>query len=192
MNNNNFLLPLVAAVTLILGLILGSQLVSDTSTSLGKQPSTIAGKKLLQIFDILDSDYVDTIQKEALMEQTISDLLHKLDPHSNYIPAEELVRMTESIEGNFKGVGVRFAIIRDTLCITNVISDSPADQAGIRQFDQFVAVDDSLIAGVGLQNRDVQKLLKGPEGTPVKVSFFRNGQKICTKFNFTIGCISWN
>lgn len=176
MKNNNYLLPLVAAVTLILGLILGSQLVGDTSTTLGNTPTTNAGKKLLDIFDILESDYVDTIQKESLMEQTITDLLHKLDPHSNYIPAEELLRMTESIEGSFKGVGVRFAIIRDTLCITNVISDSPADQAGIKQFDQFIAVDDSVIAGVGLQNRDVQKLLKGPEGTSVKVGVLRNGQ----------------
>ncbi len=176
MKNNNYLIPIIAAIMLIVGLILGSQLDGTMSTPSSGASQTNAGKKLLDIFDILEREYVDTIQKDVLMEQTIADLLHQLDPHSNYIPAEELLRMTESIEGSFQGVGVRFAIIRDTLCITNVIDYSPAFNAGIQQYDQFVYVDDSLIAGTGLRNRDVQKLLKGPKGSTVKVGVLRNGQ----------------
>lgn len=159
---------------LIAGLMLGSQLgVGDGMRSFGTSPSDGA-KKLMDIFDVLEREYVDTIQKEALLEETISNLLHQLDPHSNYIPAEELLRMTESIEGSFEGVGVRFGIIRDTLCITNVIENSPAYKAGIQQYDQFIRVDDSLIAGIGLRNRDVQKLLKGPKGSSVRVEVLRD------------------
>ena len=161
---------------LIIGLVLGSRLsLGDGLQSLGSSQSNGA-KKIIDIFDVLEREYVDTIEKEALLEETISNLLHQLDPHSNYIPAEQLLRMTESIEGSFEGVGVRFAIIRDTLCITNVIDHSPADIAGIQQYDQFIQVDDSLIAGTGLRNSEVQKLLKGPKGSAVRVKVFRDNE----------------
>lgn len=174
---NKAIYPFIGALLIIIGLFLG------LSLSRGNIGASIGDKgkyeqKLADIFNVLDKEYVDSVNKEKLFEETVSDLLHSLDPHSNYIPAERLARMNESIEGKFGGVGVRFTILRDTLNITNVIPNSPADKAGVKKFDQIVEVNDSLIAGVGLKNTDVQDLLKGKEGTNVDVTIFRGNEKV--------------
>lgn len=150
-------------------------LTLSPSTSVSTTGSAQA-KKLLDIFEILERDYVDEVDKESLLEETISNMLHQLDPHSNYIPAEELARMKESIEGTFDGIGIRFAILRDTLHVTNVIDLSPSQMAGLQIYDQIIQVDEDTIAGVSLNNRRVQELLKGPRGTEVKLVVKRGTQ----------------
>lgn len=135
-------------------------------------------QKLQDILNVLDQQYVDSIDREELFEQTITEMLHRLDPHSNYIAAKDLQSMTESIHGQFGGIGVRFTIIRDTLNITNVIEGSPSFFSGLKQFDQIIEVDGEKIAKVKLTNERVQELLKGLEGTNVNVTLLRNGKKI--------------
>lgn len=174
---NKAIYPFVGAILIIIGLLLGLALsredIGTASDDKGKYE-----QKLADIFNVLDKEYVDSVNKEKLFEETVSDLLHSLDPHSNYIPAEQLARMNESIEGKFGGVGVRFTILRDTLNITNVIPNSPADKVGVKKYDQIIEVNDSLIAGVGLKNTDVQELLKGKEGTDVNITILRDGGKV--------------
>ncbi len=174
---NKAIYPFVGAILIVIGILLGLSLsreeIGGASSDKGKYE-----QKLADILNVLDKEYVDTVDKEKLFKETITDLLHSLDPHSNYIPAEQLARMNESIEGKFGGVGVRFTILRDTLNITNVIPNSPAFKVGIQKFDQIIEVNDSLIAGVGLKNTDVQKLLKGQEGTCVKVTIMRGNKRI--------------
>jgi hypothetical protein len=86
-------------------------------------------------------------------------MLHKLDPHSNYIPAKDLKAINESIEGKFGGVGIRFFIIRDTICITNIIAGSPSQAAGFKAGDKNISLGD--INKV----RDMLVTLKGRKGT---------------------------
>jgi carboxyl-terminal processing protease len=171
---NKAVYPFIGTVLIVIGLMLGLTLSRDNVVNGGSDKGKYE-QKLADILEVLDRDYVDSIDKEKLFEETIVDLLHSLDPHSNYIAAEQLKRMNESIEGKFGGVGVRFTILRDTLNITNVIINSPADKAGVKKFDQIIEVDDSLIAGVGLKNTGVQALLKGKAGTDVKVKVLRRG-----------------
>lgn len=161
---------------LVIGIIMGVSLSSKNLAN--KTTSNEYGKKMLDVLSIIETEYVDTVDKEALFEKTISDMLHKLDPHSNYIPAKDLKRMSESIQGQFGGIGVRFAIIRDTLCITNVIENAPAYFEGVKVFDQFIEVEGENIANVNLRNTQVQDLLKGEAGTAVEVTILRKGEKI--------------
>lgn len=179
-SNNKVLIPLIAAVTLIIGILMGISLTVGKvgSRSAAASPSA---KKLMNIFEIIDKEYVDDVNKEDLLEQTISEMLHRLDPHSNYIPARELQRMTESIHGQFGGVGIRFTILRDTLFVTNVIEEGPAYRAGIEKFDKIIQVDNDTIAGVGLTNERVQELLKGEAGTPVHLTIERTGYMLDKK-----------
>ena len=170
-------LPLVAAVAMVFGILMGIALDGNTSKKSNLKSSESA-RKLLNIFEVIETDYVDEVDKEELLEETISEMLHRLDPHSNYIPAKDLKRMSESIEGEFGGVGIRFAIIRDTLCVTNVIEGSPADRSGMKKFDQIIIVDKDTIANVGLKNENVQELLKGQAGTNVKLIINRNGETL--------------
>jgi carboxyl-terminal processing protease len=175
-NSNKALYPLIGSLLVVIGIFLGIFL-SDGK----KDDSSISGKyeqKLADIIQVLDREYVDTIDKKVLFEKTITDLLHGLDPHSNYIAAEDLAAMSESIQGKFGGVGIRFTIYDDTLSVVNVIDQSPAFKVGIQKFDQIIKVDGEDIANVGLTNEHVRELLKGEEGTPVNVTILRRGEKI--------------
>lgn len=173
--SNRYILPFIGSVLIVVGILIGFVLSKPGSTF-----SASSGKyeqKLADVIQILDQEYVDPVDKEALFEETIADMLHGLDPHSNYIPARDLQRMSESIEGKFGGVGVRFTILNDTLNITNVIEGSPAYQVGVKQFDQIITVEGENIAGADLTNNRVQELLKGEAGTDVKIEILRDNKK---------------
>jgi len=178
--NNKILIPLVASVTLVIGILMGISL-SAGKVGARSSSSSPSAKKLMNIFEIIDTEYVDEVDKEALLEQTISEMLHRLDPHSNYIPARELKRMTESIQGQFGGVGIRFTILRDTLFVTNVVEDAPAFRAGIEKFDKIIIIDGDTVAGIGLTNERVQELLKGEAGTAVDLVIERRGGYLLNK-----------
>tara|TARA_B100000508_G_scaffold141092_1_gene146419 strand:- start:79203 stop:80792 length:1590 start_codon:yes stop_codon:yes gene_type:complete len=175
--NNKAVYPFIGTILIVIGILLGLTLSRDSVIG-GQSNQGKYEQKLADILNVLDKEYVDSVDKEKLFKETIADLLHSLDPHSNYIPAEDLARMNESIEGKFGGVGVRFTILRDTLNITNVIPNSPAYKAGMKKFDQIIKVDDTLVAGVGLTNTRVQELLKGQAGTDVNVTVRRNGETL--------------
>jgi carboxyl-terminal processing protease len=174
-NKTRYLLPLALAGCMVVGLMLGSFLTpgreSLTSTSGGEKY-----RKMQDIINILDKKYVDTINGENLFEETIADMLHKLDPHSNYIPARDLQLMTESIEGQFGGIGVRFFIIRDTICITNVIVGSPSESVGIKAGDKIIEVNGKKVAGKKITNEKVMSQLKGKPQTAVSLRVLRNGK----------------
>ncbi|MGB0932695.1 MAG: S41 family peptidase [Lishizhenia sp.] len=176
--NTKFIIPLIVALTLSLGIFLGSRLNERMSISSENSPLTSNAQKLNDILTILDREYVDSINKNDLFEEAVSTMLHNLDPHSNYIPANELKALNESIEGKFGGVGVRFSIIRDTLCVTNVIPDSPSERAGILAQDQILAIDGETLDETTISNQLVMDKLKGIEGTDVLVTIYRNGEKI--------------
>ena len=167
------------AICLSVGLFMGNFLTPQVAipTSGGEERL----QKLQDIIYILNQRYVDSLNGDQLFEETIADMLHSLDPHSNYIPAEELKALNESIEGKFGGVGMRFFIIRDTVCITNVIEGSPAMNAGLRAGDKIIKVDDKKITGIDITNEDLMALLKGREGTEVKVTVKRQDKTFSRK-----------
>ena len=171
-----YLLPLIIAGAMIVGLLLGNAFSSGNTYELSTGGEKY--RKIQDIIEIIDRKYVDTINGEDLFEKTISDMLHKLDPHSNYIPARELARINESIEGQFGGVGVRFFIIRDTICVTNVVVGSPSFQSGIKAGDKFIEIDGKKVAGQKISNDKVMSMLKGKPNTPVSVKVLRNGKLI--------------
>jgi len=121
--------------------------------------------------------YVDTVDSEALVEAAIVGMLEELDPHSVYIPAEDLKAADEPLNGNFEGVGIRFNIMKDTIMVVSTISGGPSERLGIMAGDRIVVVDDEVVAGTGVTNKDVMRLLKGPKGTQVDVGVKRGREK---------------
>ncbi len=172
---NYYLIPIGLAVAMAIGLGLGYFLVPHTDGTAAEKKGE-KYQKIQDILEVLDKRYVDTVNGERLFESTISDMLHKLDPHSNYIPARDMKLAQEGIQGRFGGVGVRFNILRDTICITNVIKGSPSERAGLLAGDRIIAVDDKSTASAKITNEKVQEYLKGEAGTKVKVKIKRDQQ----------------
>lgn len=175
--NNKYVLPFTLAIVLALGLWLG-HILSPNNGGFNLTDGEEKYSKVKDIIHILNERYVDSLNGDKIFEDAISDMLHKLDPHSNYIPASDFKLATEQIEGKFGGIGVRFSIIRDTICVTNVISGSPSFSVGIKAGDKIVGIDGKKVASKKITNEKVMKLLKGDENTPVDVEVLRNGKKI--------------
>ena len=142
-----------------------------------------ASRKFQSLIDLIDKMYVDTVKFDSLVEEAIVSMLHKMDPHSVYISAKELERFKEPLEGSFEGIGVTFRLSKDTVIISDVISGGPSEKLGILAGDRIIKVNDSIIAGIGIKQNDVPKLLRGKKGTIVKVSIKRGTGKELIDFN---------
>jgi len=165
------------------------QRLSDNPTVLNRLKAKSSANKLSQLITYIDEYYVDTIQKDKLVDQTIQKVLQDLDPHSYYITKEEMRRMNEPLEGNFDGVGIEFRIIKDTLVIISVVEDGPSEKAGLLAGDRILVVDSITVAGVGLTNSDVFEKLRGPADTEVDLKVLRNGNPDILQFVVTRGKI---
>jgi carboxyl-terminal processing protease len=172
MKKLNFWLPLLFAVVMILGMIIGFRLYPNTNT--GGFFRTGKLSPVQEVLDIIKDRYVDTVHADSLNEEAIEGILAHLDPHSYYIPAVDQVEMNEDLQGNFQGIGVEFQILSDTVNVTNVLSGGPSDKAGLQVGDQFLQVNDSTVAGNGITAESIKKLLRGPGASMVNVTMFRD------------------
>lgn len=172
-------IPVLMASFLALGMYMGNVLSPQAEGGLTLGESRY--QKIQDIIQILDNKYVDSLNGDDLFEKMIADMLHKLDPHSNYIPADELAAMNEVLQGKFGGVGIRFFVIRDTVCVTHVIADSPSQKAGLKAGDKIIKINDENVANKKLSSEELMDRLKGEEGTEVNLTLWRNGKTIRTK-----------
>lgn len=175
--NQRFYIPLLLCAFLALGVIIGGMMGnSNLIPSRGAKSGNIA--KVQEIIELLDREYVDSIQKDELFEKTISDMLHQLDPHSNYIPAREMAQANEQIRGEFGGIGIRFAMIRDTLSVTQIIPSSPSARVDIRPGDRIIAVNQKGIAKKKVASDSIMGMLRGEPNTQVNVTVLRGSKKL--------------
>ena len=176
MNNSkrNSFLPIIISISVCFGFFL---------SFLTWNPFAIKSKakelqKLEDVLTLLNEKYVDSVNTEKIFDETIVEMLHKLDPHSNYIPAEEMKTLAESIDGNFGGIGVRFFKLRDTICVSNIIAGSPSEKIGLKAGDQIVEIENSNAAGIGISNDEIMRKLKGQKGSSVNITVNRYGKLI--------------
>lgn len=182
-------IPIIIALSISLGIITGRYFFNDHYQTLlnpNKSNSLFNSNninKLLLTLYYIENEYVDSINKDSLINKTIESLLQQLDPHSIYISPEETKEMNEPQEGEFEGIGIEFSIQNDTIIVMNTIIGGPSEKQGIMAGDRIIKVNDSIVAGIGISNNKVIKLLKGPKGTKVKVEIKRNSINKTLTFN---------
>jgi carboxyl-terminal processing protease len=139
--------------------------------------------KLEEVLYYINNNYVDTVNKDKLMESAIKSMLESLDPHSSYATAIENKAQQESLDGAFEGVGIQFNIMNDTVMVVHTIAGGPSEKAGIKAGDRIVMVDTQKVAGIGISNDKVFKMLRGKKGTTVKIKILRPGVTAPLTFN---------
>ena len=150
---------------------------AQTNQPESQSESQSQSQKFNALLYYVNQIYVEEVDSEALVEAAIVGMLEEMDPHSVYIPADELQAADEPLNGNFEGVGIQFNIFKDTIMVVSPISGGPSEKLGIMSGDRIVTVDGEVVAGTGVTNKDVQRLLKGPKGTKVTVGIKRSGEK---------------
>lgn len=178
-------IPIVIALSLIGGIWLGLHFSTKVSHTSGQ-------RKLDNILGLIESDYVDEVDIDSIIELTIPKLMANLDPHSTYIPASELQAVNEDLDGSFSGIGVSFTMLTDTVTINEVIPGGPSEKVGIMPGDRVITINDSLVAGQGIVNTDIVKMLRGEKGTTVNLGIKRNNSKNLLTFEVTRGDIPVN
>ncbi|MBT7652661.1 MAG: S41 family peptidase [Flavobacteriales bacterium] len=161
--------PLVIAITLALGLMLGKGCEDGSLSS-----NSRVGSRISHILDQIEVLYVDSINREALVDVAVEAIVDELDPHTSYFSRAELEEMAAPMEGNFEGIGVEFIIQNDTLIVVQAIAGGPSESAGIRSGDRIVRVENEEISGADLTNKRVMELLKGARGTKVDLSLLHS------------------
>ena len=181
-------MPLLLAITLATGIFIGNSLKKNAQvTTAGLNFNTT--NKINTILQLVEHGYVDSVNTHDIIEKTIPSLFKDLDPHSTYIPAKIMKDEQEKMQGNFSGIGVQFSIQEDTVRVIEVISGGPSSKVGLLAGDRIVSVNDSVIAGVGVDNNVVMGLLRGDKGSKVKVGILRAGFSDEFEFEITRGDI---
>ena len=173
---NNRFMPLIMALCMVIGILIGTFYANHFS---GNRLSIInsSSSKLNTLLHIIDDKYVDTVDVNNLVEKAMPQILAELDPHSVYISAKDVQIATDDLKGSFSGVGIEFTIRQDTLHVQQVISNGPAERAGVIAGDKIVVVDDQPFTGKTLTNEEAMHRLKGPKDTKVKLGIMRYGEK---------------
>lgn len=170
--------PIFLAVAIVIGFLLGMKLApvafhQDKIQLINPERYN----KINDIINYISQDYVDSVSKENLEINAIDGIISSLDPHSQYIPAEDFNEVNDPLHGNFEGIGIQFRIEKDTILVLQTIASGPSEKVGLMAGDRILKIDDTLVAGVGITNREAIGKLKGKRGTEVDVSVYRPGRQ---------------
>lgn len=171
-------LPVIIGVLVVAGIFIGGIFS-------GKNYLADSDRKLNTILNLIQQEYVDTVDIDELVENSIPKILTNLDPHSMYISAKELSSVNDELEGNFSGIGISFMVMSDTIRIIEVISGGPSEKVGLLPGDRIVAINDT--SCIGIKDEDVKKQLRGIKDTKVKLGIKRSTSKKILNFTVTRG-----
>lgn len=160
-------------ITFLLALF---SVIQSAGFSQGQSDAQMANQKFNHLINVVSALYVDSVNEMKMVDDAIVRLLADLDPHSVYIPKKDKEKMNEPLQGKFEGVGIQFNIFLDTILVVSPISGGPSEKLGIMSGDKIVTIEKDTVAGTGITNSDVVKLLRGPKGTIVNVGIKRSGE----------------
>lgn len=172
MKNKAYLLPLIIGAALAAGIFIGGKLrFTDTPERIFASNSN--KDKLNRLIDYIDHEYVDDVNTDSIVDITVDNILKKLDPHSVYIPNSQTKSISETMKGEFVGVGIQFRMQRDTLMVIRTIEGGPAEKAGLKAGDRILVANSDTLSGKRLNSEYVISQLKGENETAVNLKIYR-------------------
>lgn len=184
-------IPLALALSMAIGIVLGGFFVLRSVNGGGEvvSVSTKGLSKIQTILGLINEDYVDNVNIDSITEDIIPKILSDLDPHTAYIPKEDLQDVDDQLQGSFSGIGVQFNIQQDTVVVISVIHSGPSEKLGILPGDRIVSVNGKPFIGKSVTEEKVLKTLKGKTGTHVKIGISRSSSSKLLSFNVERGIV---
>ena len=168
-------IPLLFFSCVAIGIVIGGLLNFPTATaSLSKNDYK---SKLNKLINFIDSEYVDDVKTDSIVDLTVNNILANLDPHSVYVPSSEQVAVAESMKGDFVGIGVNFYTYNDTIAVIKPIANGPAEKAGILEGDRILYADNFKLFGKQIKNEVLYSKLKGEKDSEVTLTIYRKSEK---------------
>lgn len=173
----NVLQPLLLSVMVVIGMLCGYKMNDRTDFSLIEasaytdEPAAIG--RIEEIIRFVETKYVDDLDSDVLSDAALRSVVRELDPHSIYLNPEQVQQVNEQMDGSFHGVGIETFFLDDTARIVSVLDDGPAAFAGIQPFDKILAINDTLVAGQGLEFNEIREHLRGNVGDQRSIKILR-------------------
>ncbi|MGB2174142.1 MAG: S41 family peptidase [Flavobacteriaceae bacterium] len=183
MSLNQKHLPFFIAVLLGIGIYMGSKLNTNSSSYFASTKNS-SKQKFNKLIDYIEYEYVDPVDTDSIIENFIDTVLQNLDPHSSYIPKQDLMSVTENMKGDFIGIGVRFYIYKDSIAVIRAIEGGPSFRAGILAGDRILLADDDTLYGQNWSESKVIERLRGEKNSKVQLKIKREG--VDSLLNFEI------
>ena len=177
--------PLVISIAIVLGIVIGNY-ISTKKFTLDKD------RKINAVLNLIQSEYVDSIDVKDLEEQAIPAIIGNLDPHSYYIPASDIRAENEKLDGSMSGIGVSFFMMNDTANVDQVIPNGPAEKVGMLAGDRIISGNGESIVGGTLTAEGIRSKIRGEKGTMVRIGVKRNTSKKTLTFTITRDDIPMN
>lgn len=174
MKKNRIYLPILLFGMLALGIVLGGKL--NFATPAAADSSNSHKSKLNRLIDFIDSEYVDAVNTDSIVDVTVNDILAQLDPHSVYIPRSEQEEVAQTMKGDFVGIGVNFYMYNDTVAVIMPVDDGPSEKAGIKPGDRILYAGKTKLYGRKLPTDSLFPRLKGEKGTEVELTVYRKSE----------------
>ena len=186
-----YLFPTLTIACLLIGFLIGNAVSNKVNAQrfyiqngqLFQQPDS----KIDQLLELMNQAYVDPIDVDSITDDVMMELVKRLDPHSAYIPKEDLEMVNSELSASFSGIGVQFSIQNDTIQVVSVISGGPSEGIGVLAGDKIVSVNDSVFTGKTVTNERVMHALRGPKDTQVTIGVVRSGTPEVLSFTITRG-----
>ncbi|MFZ1749710.1 MAG: S41 family peptidase [Saprospiraceae bacterium] len=182
----NIIQPLLLAACVSVGMMIGfkmndkpqTNLLSTDEYPLDSMRMTGSIEELLRF---IEHKYVDTIQREELIDEALEAIFSKLDPHSVYLSPSDVGEANDHMNGFYSGIGIENFLIDDTVNISGILDNSPAKAAGLKVFDKIISIDGRQIAGKSLAYDVIRTLLRKSEGSEVLLEIWRDNKIFTTK-----------
>lgn len=175
-------MPLIGVIMIICGMFL--QWLIHRS-----EEPTPAEQRLSELLKTIQKNYVDEISLDSLVNLAIPAIVSSLDPHSVYISATDREAVDNELEGSFSGIGIQFRVNQDSIVVIEVVGGGPSEKVGLMAGDRIIEIDGKNVAGTGIGNDEVPKMLRGPKGSEVKLTVLRPGSPKLLNFNVERGDI---
>ena len=127
---------------------------------------------LVEVLNILSERYLEDVSREELIKEAINGMVNSLDdPQTNFLDSAHFEEMMIKIDGSFSGIGIEISEVDGYITIIAPIKDTPGEKAGLLPGDRIIAIDGQDV--VGMTTMEAVKLIRGPEGTSVRLTVER-------------------
>jgi carboxyl-terminal processing protease len=168
-------LPILIGGIFALGIFIGS--LSNVSQTHGFLVKKNTKEKLDKLIDFIDSEYVDDVNTDSIVNLTVDNILAHLDPHSVYIPPSEQAGIAETMKGDFVGIGINFYMYNDSVAVINPVKNGPSAKAGIKAGDRILYANKTKLFGRKLPNDSLFAALKGEAGSQIVLTVYRKSER---------------
>jgi carboxyl-terminal processing protease len=125
------------------------------------------------LLSAVEDNYSDEVKSDRLISSSIREMLRTLDPHSNFLETKDYSQMQERQRGSYYGLGITVQSLDGNITVVSPFEGTPAHRLGIRAGDVISKIEDEDARGMSID--DAVKRLRGPKGTPVRISIVRQG-----------------